>query len=460
MENQYNNLKIDRRSFLRSTAVTGAGLAISPLVFGQSSGSNAQTDDINVALLGAGVQGQVLMNDCLKIPGIRFKAVCDIWKEYNLKRVSNILNARKHEHNTYQDYQEMLAKEKDLDVVIIATPDFWHSRHTTACLEAGLQVYCETAMSNTLEGAKAMLQTAKKTGKLLQIGHQRRSNARYIHSYNKLIKEANLLSIITSVYGQWNKSTDASKFLPQIEDTEIDTATLKKYEFDSMEQFRNWRWFKGKGGGQVVNLGIHQIDIFNWFLEANPKSVMASGGTDYWSERQLYDNVIAVYEYQTNDGTVRALYRTLTTNDSLGFFEQFLGTEGTLFISENPGCDSLYRQTGIEYNKWKQWVDKGYLVEVLFANEMNIPPDDERLHRTIDFPWEDAPCYTLPQPPLINNTTYYQAHLENFFDAIRGKVRLNCPADVAYKTTVSVLKINDAVETGRKLDFQPQDFEV
>ncbi len=152
MNNQISDKKINRRSFLHTTAAAGAGLAFSPVVLGSAGGG--KPDDINIALLGCGAQGQVLMNSMLKIPGIRFKAVCDIWKAFNQKRVSRLLKRYRHENNTYVDYEEMLAKEKDLDAVIIATPDFWHSPHTVACLEAGLNVYCEKEMSNTLEGAK------------------------------------------------------------------------------------------------------------------------------------------------------------------------------------------------------------------------------------------------------------------------------------------------------------------
>ena len=135
MNNQISDKKINRRSFLRTTAAAGAGLAFSPVVLGQAGGG--KPDDINIALLGCGAQGQVLMNSILKIPGIRIKAVCDIWKAFNQKRVSRLLKRYKHENNTYEDYEEMLAKEKDLDAVIVATPDFWHSPHTVACLEAG-----------------------------------------------------------------------------------------------------------------------------------------------------------------------------------------------------------------------------------------------------------------------------------------------------------------------------------
>ena len=95
----------------------------------------ADLKEINVALLGAGAQGQVLTDSMLRIPGLRFRAVCDIWAEYNQKRVVNSLARFKHEVRAYEDYREMLDKEKELDAVVIATPDFWHARHAVDCLE-------------------------------------------------------------------------------------------------------------------------------------------------------------------------------------------------------------------------------------------------------------------------------------------------------------------------------------
>ena len=100
----------------------------------------------------------------------------------------------------------MLDKEKELDAVVIATPDFWHAQHAVDCLKAGKHVYCEKEMSNTLEGARRMVLAARETGKLLQIGHQRRSNPRYLHCYDKLITEAKLLGRIVTVNGQWNRA--------------------------------------------------------------------------------------------------------------------------------------------------------------------------------------------------------------------------------------------------------------
>ncbi|MCK4294833.1 MAG: Gfo/Idh/MocA family oxidoreductase [Planctomycetes bacterium] len=440
---------IDRRSFLQSTAAAGAGLAMSPMVLGAAGGG----DDLNVGLLGCGTQGQVLMNACLKIPGVRFKAICDIWKAYNQRRVSGILRAYKHEHNKYEDYKEMLAAEKDLDAVIVATPDFWHSPHAVACLEAGLHVYCEKEMSNTLEGAKKIAEAAKKSDKLLQIGHQRRSNPCYRYCYEKLISEAKLFGRITTINGQWNRSKMACEDLLWPRKAEMDQATLEKFGFESMSQFRNWRWYKGLGGGPIVDLGSHQIDIYSWFLGANPKSVIASGGIDYWKGHDWYDNVMTIFEYETKEGTVRAFYQTLTTNSSNGYFETFMGDEGTLVISEAAGRDKVYREAWVPAENWEKWVKMSLLKEP--EKEEEEKPAGDSVLDVRESP--KSPSYDIP---VTMEKFYHQPHLENFFDAVRGKAKLNCPAKIGYETAVTVLKVNEAIAAGRKLDFKAEDFEV
>ncbi len=140
----------ERRDFLRSAAGAGAMLAFRPAVFGSLRAAESK-DGINVALIGAGEQGKVLMEAARRIPGVRFRAVCDIWP-YNRKWAAGRLRAYRHGSNVYEDYREMLDKEKGLNAVIVATPDCWHAEHVVACLNAGLHVYCEKEMSNTLEG--------------------------------------------------------------------------------------------------------------------------------------------------------------------------------------------------------------------------------------------------------------------------------------------------------------------
>jgi predicted dehydrogenase len=389
-----------------------------------------------------------------KNANVSFRAVSDIW-DYNRKRVSKILSAYKaygHVGTPYTDYKEMLDKEK-LDAVIVASPDFWHAEHAIAALKKGLHVYCEKEMSNDIGKAKQMVLTAREAGKLLQIGHQRRSNPRYIHCYEKLIKEANLLNQITHIYGQWNRSRAACEDLGSPTGSEIPQADLEKYGFKDMHQFRNWRWFKGLGGGPIVDLGSHQIDIYSWFLhEAKPLSVMASGGVDYWKGHEWYDNVIAIYEFKTDKGIVRAVYQTLTTNSANGYYEQFMGDEGTLLISEASGRGEIYRESWVAEEKWDAWVKKKYLnlVEAPKAKKEGEGATDVR----------ESPTPAKYQIPITMDVPYHQPHLVNFFDSVRGSAKLNCPGEVAYVTAAMVLKVNEAVAAGKKIEFKPEDFTV
>ncbi len=471
MDSQETREKINRRNFLHSAAAAGAGLAFSQGAFAQAN-DGKKPNDINVALLGAGEQGKVLMEACRKIPGIRFKAVCDIWP-YNRKWVSGRLRAYRHEHNVYADCEEMLGRKKDLDAVIIATPDFWHADHAVACLEAGLHVYCEKEMSNTLEGARKMVQAARRTGKLLQIGHQRRSNPRYVFCRENLINGAKVLGQITAVHGQWNRSPAPERIVPK--GSEIDVGTLARYGYKSMEQFRNWRWYKGLGGGPIVDLGSHQIDIYNWFLGTNPKSVMASGRTNFYDKKthQWYDTVMAIFEYETSRGNVTAFYQTISSSGSGGYFENFMGSQGSLIISESGNRCEIYRDKKTA-PEWDKWVEGGMLYKQC---ECEIECIEEARDKCI----EECGCpqvveketgvavdvrETPPPPkydlPVPMNKKYHQTHLENFFDAVYsdGETKLNCPAEVGYETAVAVLKVNEAVEAERKLTFTPDEFKV
>jgi predicted dehydrogenase len=430
-----------QRQYQQAKLAEAAGPAAAP----------ADLKVINVALLGAGAQGQVLTDAMLRIAGLKFRAVCDIWTEYNQKRVVNSMRKFGHEVNAYEDYREMLDKEKELDAVVIATPDFWHAQHTIDCLKAGKHVYCEKEMSNTLEGARSMVAAARETGKLLQIGHQRRSNPRYLHCYEKLLGEAKLLGRIVTINGQWNRAVTPDLGAP--DRYVIPEARLKQYGFRNMHQFRNWRWYKGLGGGPIVDLGSHQIDIYSWFLGVNPSYVTASGGQLYYdpATHEWYDTAMVVYDYDTPAGPAKAFYQTQTTNGSQGYFENFMGDQGTLLISESETYGAkLYRDTNAP--AWDTWVQKGYVTapkiqEVKEKTEgvtdvrESVSPDEHRVS-------------------IVLRDPYHQPHLQNFFDAVRGQAKLNCPAEDSYRTAVAVLKVNEAIEAKARLAFKPEDFVI
>jgi predicted dehydrogenase len=449
-----------RRDFLSTGLKLGAAVLVAPYVARaqQSAGKAA----LNVALIGCGEEGRVLLNAALKIPDIRFKAVCDIWP-YNRTYAERLLKKYSHEAHPYEDYREMLANHPDIDAVIVATPDFMHAEHTNHCLRAGKHVYCEKLMANTVENARSMVVTARETGKLLQIGHQRRSNPRYQHARERVINEAHLLGQITNINGQWNRSVSADLGWP--EKYALSEAVLQKYGYANMHEFRNWRWFKKYAGGPISDLGAHQIDIYNWFLGTRPGSVMAGGGADYYKNHEWYDNVMAIYEFPTAQGPVRAFYQVLTTTSAGGGYnEYFMGTEGSLKMSENPAYTKLFREARAP--EWDQWVTKGVIrkpgtpdegAEKLLPWEKPRPKFGAPVRTSVVDVRETAALSSWDMPVTLDKAIH-QPHLENFFDAIRGTAKLNCPAEEGFASCVTVLKVNEAVSARQMLTFKPEDF--
>lgn len=448
-ESGYQPFFINRRDFVKKSAILGAaGLtlgAVSPLK-AASGGS-----EINVALIGTGAQGQVLLNSLKNIPGLRFVALCDIW-DYNLKRGLSSLRSTGQRPNTYENHEEMLEKEPSIDAVFVATPDFWHAPHTVACLKAGKHVYCEKMMADTLEGARSMVLAARESGKLLQIGHQRRSNPRYRFVLDRFIQRAELCGNIINVNGQWNRSLSASQDITiRKADLIIPTAKLKQYGFENMHEFLNWRWFKRLSGGPISDLGAHQIDVFNWYLGGLPTSVTASGGRDYFKDREHFDNVMSIFEYATPKGNARAFYQVLTTTSAGGgYFERFMGTEGTISISENPAFTKIYREPEVDLEKWKPLVSQGFL-------KQDAPAPAATPAATAMDVRESAPlaAYDLP---IVLNKPAHQPHVENFINAIRGEAELTCDGEHAYRDEYAIYHVNKAAETNERITFKPEDF--
>ncbi len=449
-----------RRDFLSTGLKLGAAVLVAPHVArAQATTGRAP---LNVALIGCGEQGRVLLNAALKIPDIRFQAVCDIWP-YNRTYAERLLKKFGHAAQPFEDYRELLSAVPDLDAVIVATPDFVHAEHTNAALRAGKHVYCEKLMANTVANARSMVLTARETKKLLQIGHQRRSNPRYLHARGKVVEEGKLLGRITNINGQWNRSVGEDLGWP--EKYALSAAALEKYGFANMHEFRNWRWFKKYAGGPISDLGSHQIDIYNWFLGATPTSVMASGGADYYQNHDWYDNVMAVYEFATSDGPVRAFYQVLTTTSAGGgYMEYFMGTEGSLKMSENPAYTKLFREARAP--EWDQWVDRGFIrkpgtpdegAEKLLPWEKTRPKFGSPARTSVVDVRETAALSSWEMPVTLDKLIH-QPHLENFFDAIRGEAQLNCPGETAFASAVTVLKVNEAVAARQMLTFKPEDF--
>jgi predicted dehydrogenase len=457
MEDTKKSIKgpgLSRRDFLKTSASASLGAALTGTAragtaFRRPQAEENTQDELRVALIGAGEQGRILIESCLRIPGIRFQAVCDIWA-YSQRYASRYLKKYGHEVRVYEDFRELLAQEKDLDAALVATPDWMHASHTNACLEAGLHVYCEKEMSNSLSRARSMVQTARRSGKLLQIGHQRRSNPRYIHAIDRLLREKNILGRVGQAYAQWNRAKAEMRGWPK--QYTIPPEKLAQYGYSSMTAFRNWRWYKRFAGGPIVDLGSHQIDLFSWVFGVNPSTVVASGGVDFYPGREWYDNVMVIYEFRNRQGTARALYQVQTTTKHGGFYETFMGENGSLVISEVPQRGN-WAMREAHAPEWDSLVKAGLL-------QSEKPPIQKLDTRNIFLDVRvTAEAGRWPLPVELAKPAH-QPHLENFFNAIRHGTPLSCPAEVGYETAVAVLRVNEAVESRRLLGFRPEQFKV
>jgi predicted dehydrogenase len=441
------NPPISRREFLGATAAAGAGLLLTscrPDDTTQPSSKKTPLDTLNVALIGFGEEGHVLLESLLNIEGVRVVALCDIWN-YHRDEGARYLKKIGREVRAYENYEDLLSQEKDLQAVVVATPDFWHAPMTNTCLKAGLHVYCEKMMSNTIEGARSMVVTMRQTGRLLQIGHQRRSNPRYRFTLNRLLQAAGFCGRLTAAQAQWNRAVKEDFGWPR--KYAMPAETLARYGYQDMHQFRNWRWFKGLGGGPLSDLGAHQIDIFNWWLGVTPRSVMASGGLDYYQNHDWYDNAMVIYEYPLPQGVARAFYQVQTTTSAGGgYFEMFMGDDGTIKMSEDPSLCAIYREARATSVSWDDLIQKNYV------RAKELPPVDAS---KVDV--RETAQLAQYEIPVFFNKPPHQPHLENFFNAIRGTATLNCPADEAFASEFVIHKANEAIPAQKTLPITPQD---
>ena len=433
---------MERREFLSTSlaAGTGALLHSAPAFAGK-----APAETLDVAILGAGMQGRTLLNCLLAAGAVRVRAVCDIW-EYRRTSALAYLKAFGQEAGGYEDYREMLEDAGGLHAAVVATPDFVHAEQTIASLNAGLHVYCEAPMAPTLAEAAAMAQAARSTGKLLQIGYQRRSDPRYRHARENLLGEAELTGGVTSASTQWNQWDVREPGWPR--QHTIPAADLEKYGYADMREFRNWHWFQRYGAGPFASFGVHQVDVLNWLLGAPPAAVLAAGGADFYRDRQCYDDVTAIFEYPFDGRVIRAACQVqTTTRGTSGSFEQVAGTAGTIRLSDNPRWTAVFREPTAA--GWDEWVRKGYLARVAAP----AAPDDES-SEPAGFRVQETGVVTPYEIPVVLEKPPLQLHLENFLGAVRGQTELHCPAETAVAAEAAVLRALEAVEARRLLPIE------
>ena len=370
--------KVTRRNFVKATGAT-AGVLIAT---GFSPFTYAQNSRLRVGCIGTGGQGSYHVRDGLYgVPDADIVAVCDVYKPhqengYKLAWLSNagilieegdkgLTPAQQEKLNKavepkkYFDYKEMLAKEKP-DAVVIATPLHTHYQLSKDSLEAGCHVFCEKTMCYDIDQARDLVMTCNKTGKFMQVGHQRRYNPLYNRAVSMAWYEG-VLGRVNHIDCQWHRNNDWRRPIGNVKLS----PTERKYISD-LSKHLNWRLYADTSRGLMTELATHQLDIAAWFLDAMPKRVIGFGGLDYWKDgREVDDNVNVVYEFEVTPQSrgyhainarseyqdklkineaysVRVVYSSITANAKKGCSELVQGDDGTFEITEEGG--SFFRE--------------------------------------------------------------------------------------------------------------------
>jgi predicted dehydrogenase len=314
-----------------STALAGLTPWISTLHAEEASG--AANNKVNIGIIGPGSRGQYLMHHLLDIRGINIVALCDDYKP-NLDKAMAMTGGKA---TAYTDYRKML-EQKDIDGVIITTPLHLHAQMCLDCFAAGKHVFCEKALTKTVAEAHSLTKAQKESGLILQTGHQRIFDIRYLKAFEEI--KSGKLGKITQIRAYWHRNNNWRRHVPSPE----------------LERKINWRLYREYSLGLMTELASHHLQVANWFLGAMPISARGCGSINYWQDgREVYDNVNVVYEYP---GGVHFVYDSLISNKHYGLEIQVMGEKGTYemelgkFYSENPPAPSGIHQliNDIEHN--------------------------------------------------------------------------------------------------------------
>ncbi len=318
-----------RRSFLAATTTAGLAAAAEPPA------RYAANDQIQIALLGAGGMGQGDVRYALSVPGVKLVAAADVY-DGRLTRVKEIWGEQVF---TTRDYREILAR-KDVDAVIIATPDHWHSQMAIDALKAGKDVYLEKPMVQKVEQGLPVIEAALASGRILQVGSQYVTSMIYTKARDLIksgaIGELNMVEAWldrNTAIGAWQYTIppDAS---PANIDWDRFLGSAPKRSFEPVRLFR-WRNYQDYGTAVAGDLFVHLLSGLHVVTGSlGPTRIMATGGLRYWKDgRDVPDVMLAILDYPGFNLALRVNFKSSVASEQFGF--RFVGTEAILTAGPN-----------------------------------------------------------------------------------------------------------------------------
>jgi len=293
-----------RRNFIKTASVLAAGSMLPLDVFSKSRMNIPPSDKIQVALVGGNSMGWNDLSSFLINPEVECVALCDVDRNVLNRRTDDILKMGRPKPKLYIDYRKML-ENKDIDAVIIGTPDHWHCLIFCNALEAGKHVYVEKPIGNSIAEINIMYKAAKKHGKIVQVGQWQRSQPHFVDAV-KYLKSGKLGRI--RVCKAWS-FVDWKGSVPKVPDSPVPDGVnydmwlgpAPKRPFNKNRFHFTWRWYWEYGNGLMTDWGVHMIDYILYGMNKSiPESVMAIGGKYAFPDDDMVtpDTMTAVYDFK------------------------------------------------------------------------------------------------------------------------------------------------------------------
>jgi len=405
-----------RRSFIQTSAkaVAGAGLAAAlPLeALAKMKKGISANDKINVGVIGVNGMGWSDTSSFMKIPEINIAALCDV--------DDNVLNYRKYElaksgkqTKTYSDYRKML-ENKDLDVIIIGTPDHWHCLQMVEACEAGKDVYVEKPIGNSIEECNVMVAAQKKYNKAVQVGQWQRSMPHFVDALNfiKTGKLGKIRTVKAWAYQGWMKNIEVKPdgAAPTGVNYDMWLGPATKRPFNPNRFHFNFRWFWDYAGGLMTDWGVHLIDYALLGMDASfPKSAVALGGKYAYPDgaHETPDTLATVYEFDGYNMIWEHAQSISNGNYGKDHGISYIGNNGTL---------------------------------VLWRGGWEVIPDEKRME-------------AVPYQP--NKGSGLDLHTVNFVEAVKSRKldKLSCPIQAGAHTALVCQMGNISYKTGSKVSW-------
>ncbi|MBI1841557.1 MAG: Gfo/Idh/MocA family oxidoreductase [Verrucomicrobia bacterium] len=422
---------MNRREFLQATAAT---VALSSM--GAYAAEFADQRK-RVGLIGTGWYGKADLFRLIQVAPVEVVSLCDVDKRMLGEAVDMVATrqASKKRPRAYGDYREML-KEKDLDIVLIATPDHWHALPMIEAVKAGADIYVQKPIGVDIVECQAMLAAARKYGRVVQVGTQRRSTPHLIEARDRFIREGKLGRIahveICCYYHMRASENPPDTAPPEWLDYEFWTGPAPMRPYNKLVHPRSWRAFMEYGNGIVGDMCIHMLDMVRWMMDLGwPTSVSSTGGilVDKASKANISDTQTAAFDF----GNVKIVWTHRTWGDSpdpkYPWAATFHGDKGTLKASVN-GYDFIPQGGGSSVHK-----DVTYELE-------EFPEDKTE---------KDLERHVAPA---------IRGHMKDLLRMIATRGRPVADIEQGYISSASSILANLSMQLGRSLAWDPARGEV